>query len=243
MLHAEWTLQSDPQRLQALSDQLLNLKTVTPGQFTSMADLDGRLPAVRGPDAPPSEPLTAPIADGSQPEEPAPIPLPSPKPAPTVAVSTPPPRPPEHKPPPRPVIAEAQPVRATPIAARPVSLAEQPRAAVPAPASTPAPADGRLRARHGAECLASAATADAGQRVAMGHQCGRRLGHERRSAPEFAHHAARPPSASAHPARTRCRAWRRCGSPSRTCRSAAHWKRRATASSTRRSVSVCCSSR
>jgi hypothetical protein len=140
VLHAEWTLQSDPQRLQALSDQLLNLKTVTPGQFTSMADLDGRLPAVRGPDAPPSEPLTAPIADGSQPEEPAPIPLPSPKPAPTVAVSTPPPRPPEHKPPPRPVIAEAQPVRATPIAARPVSLAEQPRAAVPAPASTPAPA-------------------------------------------------------------------------------------------------------
>ena len=140
VLYAEWTLQSDPQRLQALSDQLLNLKTVTPGQFTSMADLDGRLPAVRGPDAPPSEPLTAPIADGSQPEEPAPIPLPSPKPAPTVAVSTPPPRPPEHKPPPRPVIAEAQPVRATPIAARPVSLAEQPRAAVPAPASTPAPA-------------------------------------------------------------------------------------------------------
>jgi hypothetical protein len=140
VLHAEWTLQSDPQRLQALSDQLLNLKTVTPGQFTSMSDLDGRLPAVRGPDAPPSEPLTAPIADGSQPEEPAPIPLPPPKPAPTVAVSTPPPRPPEHKPPPRPVIAEAQPVRATPIAARTVSLAEQPRAAIPAPASTPAPA-------------------------------------------------------------------------------------------------------
>ena len=50
VLHAEWTLQNDPQRLQALADQLLNLKTVTPGQFTSMADLDGRLPAVRGPE-------------------------------------------------------------------------------------------------------------------------------------------------------------------------------------------------
>ena len=47
MLHAEWTLQNDPQRLQALADQFLSLKTVTPGQFTSMADLDSRLPAVR----------------------------------------------------------------------------------------------------------------------------------------------------------------------------------------------------
>ena len=81
VLHAEWTLQSDPQRLQALSDQLLNLKTVTPGQFTSMVDLDGRLPPVRGPESPPSEPLPVPIADGSQPEEPAAIPLPPPKPA------------------------------------------------------------------------------------------------------------------------------------------------------------------
>ena len=47
VLHAEWTLQNDPQRLQALADQFLNLKTVTPGQFTSMADLDSRLPAVQ----------------------------------------------------------------------------------------------------------------------------------------------------------------------------------------------------
>jgi hypothetical protein len=128
VLHAEWTLQSDPQRLQALSDQLLNLKTVTPGQFTSMADLDGRLPAVRGPESPPPEPLTVPIADGSQPEEPAPI---------TVAIAAAPsPRPPEHKPPPRPVIAEAQPVRATPIVARPASVVEQPRPVSPAPAAT-----------------------------------------------------------------------------------------------------------
>ncbi len=140
VLHAEWTLQSDPQRLQALSDQLLNLKTVTPGQFTSMADLDNRLPAVRPPDAPPSEPLTVPIADGSQPEEPAPIPLPPPKPAAVAIAAAPQPRPPEHKPPPRPVIAEAQPVRPTPIVARPVSVAEQSRSALPA--STPAPMAG-----------------------------------------------------------------------------------------------------
>jgi len=50
ILHAEWTLQNDPQRLQALADHFLSLKTVTPGQFTSMAELDGRLPAVRPPE-------------------------------------------------------------------------------------------------------------------------------------------------------------------------------------------------
>ena len=46
VLHAEWTLLNDPQRLQALADQFLSLKTVTPGQFTSLADLDK--PAARG---------------------------------------------------------------------------------------------------------------------------------------------------------------------------------------------------
>ena len=71
VLHAEWTLQNDPQRLQVLADQFLSLKTVTPGQFTSMADLDSRLPAVRAP-----EPAAAGAAAGcrsptpTQPEEP-----------------------------------------------------------------------------------------------------------------------------------------------------------------------------
>ena len=46
VLHAEWTLLNDPQRLQTLADQFLTLKTVAPGQFTSMAELDNRLPAV-----------------------------------------------------------------------------------------------------------------------------------------------------------------------------------------------------
>ena len=75
VLHAEWTLLNDPQRLQALADQLLDLKTVTPGQFTSMADLDSRLPAVRGA----GRLLPVRAADGAesratdpQPEEPAP---------------------------------------------------------------------------------------------------------------------------------------------------------------------------
>ena len=186
VLHAEWTLQSDPQRLQALSDQLLNLKTVTPGQFTSMADLDGRLPAVRGPESPPPEPLTVPIADGSQPEEPAPIPLPPPKRRHRGDSH-------RHH---RPVLPNTsrRPVRLsprlsqcaqTPIAARPVSVVE-PR---PALASGPRPrrtdAGVRFRARDGAEHLASAAAADAGQRLAMGIKRGRRLDHERRSASQF----------------------------------------------------------
>jgi hypothetical protein len=123
MLHAEWTLMNDPQRLQALSEQFLNLKTVTPGQFTSMADLDNRLPAVRVPDAAPAvapaEPAAVPIAEApesAQPEElprpPAVAPAPPPKPASVATVAPPPPRTPEPKPaPPRPQVAEVQPVR------------------------------------------------------------------------------------------------------------------------------------
>ena len=130
ILHAEWTLQNDPQRLQALADQFFSLKTVTPGQFTSLADLDNRLPAVRAPEPPASEKL---VADG-QPapveEPPAVAPLPPP-PKPAVVVATISARPPEPRPiearsverraspPPRPAIAEALPVRHTPVIARP----------------------------------------------------------------------------------------------------------------------------
>jgi hypothetical protein len=64
VLHAEWTLLNDPQRLQILAGQFLTLKTVQPGQFTSMADLDGRLPQV-----PPPEPATPP-ASVEQPDSP-----------------------------------------------------------------------------------------------------------------------------------------------------------------------------
>ena len=64
VLHAEWTLLNDPQRLQALADQFLSLKTVTPGQFTSLADLDSRLPAVRAPGA---------AAAGSPSRQPVPV--------------------------------------------------------------------------------------------------------------------------------------------------------------------------
>jgi hypothetical protein len=136
VLHAEWTLQSDPQRLQALADQFLSLKTVMPGQFTSMAELDGRLPAVRAPEPPPAEPQPVPVAEAPPPDEPA-TPVLPPRP-----VAAPPLRPPEHKPPPRPVIADAQPARPPPVMARPVQVAEQPRPVLPVFAPAPMPMTG-----------------------------------------------------------------------------------------------------
>ncbi|HEY2619916.1 MAG TPA: hypothetical protein VGI78_21420 [Acetobacteraceae bacterium] len=144
VLHAEWTLQSDPQRLQGLADQFLSLKTVAPGQFTSMADLDNRLPAVRAPEPAPSEVQSVPVAGAEQPEEPiavpAPvIPVPPPKPAVVAAVAAPTPRPLEHKQAPRPAIVEAQPARQPPPTARPVIATEQPRPVLPVSASLPTP--------------------------------------------------------------------------------------------------------
>jgi hypothetical protein len=52
LLGAEWMLLNDPERLRALADQFLALRTVAPTQFTTLADLDHRLPPVLGPDAP-----------------------------------------------------------------------------------------------------------------------------------------------------------------------------------------------
>ncbi len=76
-MHAEWTLLNDPQRLQTLADQFLALKTVAPGQFTNMAELDNRLPAVQAPPAaPPPDPEPVPVAQG-----PDAVPVEQPKPA------------------------------------------------------------------------------------------------------------------------------------------------------------------
>ena len=64
MLHAEWTLLNDPERLRRLSDQFLpELKTVAPNQFTSLADLNDRLPAPVAP-TPPAESSPVPVAPG-----------------------------------------------------------------------------------------------------------------------------------------------------------------------------------
>lgn len=163
VLHAEWTLLNDPQRLQALADQFLNLKTVAPGQFTSMAELDNRLPAVRTPEVASPAPAEAtppaqsvPVAQAqepAQPEQPQSPPVVAAVPTSTkptsVAVVTPPAHPAEQPPhvaehkslPPHPLLAEIAPPRVAPIVSRPVVLAEPSRpmpprivrAAVPAP--------------------------------------------------------------------------------------------------------------
>jgi hypothetical protein len=45
LLAAEWTMLNDPDRLRQFSDTYLNLKSINPAQFTSLNDLDGKLPA------------------------------------------------------------------------------------------------------------------------------------------------------------------------------------------------------
>ena len=112
VLHAEWTLLNDPQRLQTLADQFLSLKTVQPGQFTSMADLDSRLPPVPPPAPPPTpapvEPAAPPVAEtAAQVASASPVPpeqkpaataQPAAKPVAVAAASLPAPKPAESKP-------------------------------------------------------------------------------------------------------------------------------------------------
>src|SRR5271165_4591083 len=52
LLAAEWTMLNDPDRLRQFSDTYLSLKTIAPSQFTSLTDLESRLPAPL-PEAPP----------------------------------------------------------------------------------------------------------------------------------------------------------------------------------------------
>jgi len=128
--HADWTLLNDPQRLQALADQFLNLKNVAPGQFTSMAELDSRLPAVSVPEPAPLDPLATPVAEPPPPVAVVPPAVPA-KPA-VVATAPTPPHVPEHKPlPPRQVVAEAPPARPQSPVFRPVVTADLPRSAAP----------------------------------------------------------------------------------------------------------------
>ena len=149
VLHAEWTLLNDPQRLQALAEQFLSLKTVAPGQFTSMAELDNRLPAIRAPEPPPPEPVAvAQVPEAVPADEPQrpiappavpPVAAAEPAKPPSVAV-VPPPRVVERKPPPpRPQVAQVAPPRAEirPVAeVRPVVASEPPRPVAAMPPTT-----------------------------------------------------------------------------------------------------------
>lgn len=49
VLHAEWTLLDQPDRLQQLASQFLALQPTQPSQFTTAADLDSRLPQPMAP--------------------------------------------------------------------------------------------------------------------------------------------------------------------------------------------------
>jgi hypothetical protein len=83
LLRAEYALLNDPSRLSDLATQLLpGLQTTAPGQFTTMADLDKRLPPVGLPAQPAAAPLetdAAPVASADQAPPPA-----TPDPAPAV---------------------------------------------------------------------------------------------------------------------------------------------------------------
>jgi hypothetical protein len=57
ILRAEWTLQNDPMRLKQLADKFLTLKPVAPSQFTTLSELDKRLPPSPDPNAPPAAPM------------------------------------------------------------------------------------------------------------------------------------------------------------------------------------------
>ncbi|HUN39112.1 MAG TPA: hypothetical protein VMU81_02360 [Acetobacteraceae bacterium] len=60
MLSAEWTLLNDPERLRKLADEFLNLQPVSPEQFTSLADLNNRLPPPMPQGAPPASGTSVP---------------------------------------------------------------------------------------------------------------------------------------------------------------------------------------
>jgi hypothetical protein len=76
LVAAEWTMLNDPERLRQFSDTYLTLKTITPSQFTSLADLNNRLPAPRAevPAAGTDEQETIPVAGESGPQ---PVPEPA----------------------------------------------------------------------------------------------------------------------------------------------------------------------
>lgn len=117
LLAAEWTMLNDPERLRQFSDTYLKLKSIAPSQFTSLGDLDTRLPAQQAEVAPPTSgepamvagtgdagllamPEPAAIADA---DEVLPVP---PIPAPPVVAAT--ARPADAKPPERrPVLADS----------------------------------------------------------------------------------------------------------------------------------------
>ena len=95
LLHAEYDLLSDPERLKELAGQLLKLQATDPKQYVSLADFDKRVPAVAPLPAPPESPQTAEPLEASVAPPPAPVEQTNPE---QVAHATPVPLPAEKSP-------------------------------------------------------------------------------------------------------------------------------------------------
>ncbi len=133
VLRGEWALLNEPDRLAALSQTHLGLKTLTPGQFVTAAELGARLP-------PPTMPGAAPAAAEENTDAPADTALPGPPSAPALV-----PPAPAVPMPPRPIVALAKPaptaLPGAPLPRPPQQAASAlPMPAVPLPAPKPSPA-------------------------------------------------------------------------------------------------------
>lgn len=133
VLRAEWTLMNDPERLAELAGQFLKLGTVSPRQFTTVADLGTRLPPVRTlpvrPDVSTDTPATDLQGAGDDPTDPAAeAPLPLPPPAPPRAVAAVAPRP--AAPPAAATPASFTPASSAPASFTPAAPVAQPRAPI-----------------------------------------------------------------------------------------------------------------
>ncbi|HBK04842.1 MAG TPA: hypothetical protein DDZ81_03145 [Acetobacteraceae bacterium] len=72
LLSAEWTMLNDPERLRQFSDTYLNMKSINPAQFTSLTDLDGKLPQVQVAAPAPAVEEEVPVA-AQVPQQPQPV--------------------------------------------------------------------------------------------------------------------------------------------------------------------------
>lgn len=151
LLHAEWMLLNDPERLRQYANKYLALKTVIPGQFTSLSDLQHRLPA---PVLPRPRSVTTDEDPDADTISDQPMPRPAAEPAPVIVADEVMPLPPVLVPPPS-TLAERRPAPVAPRQTQPDPL---PRSAVadslpprPAPPAEPRPAAPRPPEHRAAE--------------------------------------------------------------------------------------------
>ena len=150
LLHAEWMLLNDPERLRQFTDRYLSLKTVTPTQFTTLNDLAARLPAPRAPEPEPKPvyaavrlPAAGTMAAGTD------TPRPAEEPAPVIVAEEVLPIPPMHVPPPAILAQTPAPARPLPRPASVVADASAPRPPTgadqrpPTPTASPRPLETR----------------------------------------------------------------------------------------------------